>query len=361
MIIFARFWIRIALVLMIPFGALMAESEGQQELLFFLSGGSTYHQITSDNDRQENDFILAADIIYSYLKDDYRFLAEYILSTEESELERFQFGWQADEDVLLWAGRFHSPARYWNSAYHHGQYLQTSISRPLAEKFEDEDGILPTHVTGVMLETTQKLQGADGLHTIFSLGTTSVIGDQELIPFDLLDANSKNKIAFDLRLAYLPDQLGENQIGLLFNWSDIMVDDSKIAEQQELQGVEQRIVGLYLDWRKEKWRVLSNLIYVDNQMEKQSGIQSDAFSTIYFQSEYEVNQDWKIFGRLEDTSGVSNSEYLDLFPDAVIQREMIGLRFDIFKNHALTLEVSNLKTQSENLDQLWLQWSAVLP
>ncbi|NOQ91014.1 MAG: hypothetical protein GQ549_08740, partial [Gammaproteobacteria bacterium] len=177
----------------------------------------------------------------------------------------------------------------------------------------------------------------------------------------LLDTSSKNKAAIAIRLAYLPDQLGENQFGLILNWSSLAVDGSLTAEQQGLQRVDQGIVGAYVDWRSRDWRILSNLTYVTNQMNKQVQDQTDTFFAAYFQAEYEVNQDWKVFGRVEDTASVDDSEYLALFPSAVLQREMLGLRFDFYKNHALTVEVSNIKIQSEDFEQVWLQWSAVLP
>ena len=30
-------------------------------------------------------------------------------------------------------GRYHTPINYWNTAFHHGQWLQTTISRPDAD------------------------------------------------------------------------------------------------------------------------------------------------------------------------------------------------------------------------------------
>ena len=191
-----RYWIIFVALLMAPFSAVQAMHEDQHHLMFFLSGGPTYHQITSEDGIQENDFFLDADIMYSYVNGDFRFLAEYVLSTEESELERFMLGWQADEDIMGWIGRFHSPSRYWNITYHHGQYLQTSVTRPLVEKFEDEGGILPAHVTGLMVDAMHKLPGAVGFQTVFSIGTTSVIGDHELVSFDLLDSRSKQYAMF---------------------------------------------------------------------------------------------------------------------------------------------------------------------
>ncbi len=114
-------------------------------------------------------------------------------------------------------------------------------------------------------------------------------------------------------------------------------------------------------WRRKDWRILFNLTYVDNQMIKQVQDQTDTFYTAYLQGEYEIKQDWKVFGRLEDIYEGDNSDYLALFPSAVIQREMLGLRYDFYKNQALTLELSNITTQLAEFDQAWLQWSAVFP
>jgi hypothetical protein len=211
-----------------------------------------------------------------------------------------------------------------------------------------------------MIETTRDLQGSDAYQAVFALGKASIIGESELIPFDLLDASSEHKTAVDFRLAYLPDQLGENQIGLILNWSNLGVEDSLVV-QQGLQHIEQGTVGVYADWRKSDWRILANLTYISNQMVKQVRKQTDTFSAAYLQAEYDINSEWKIFGRVEDTYGVENSEYLELFPSAILQRQMLGLRFDFYKNHALTIELSTIEIQSEDFDQAWLQWSAVLP
>lgn len=348
-------------VLIAPFNIVQAESEGQHELLFFMSGNHVHNNFTSEEGQQYDDVVLSADVIYGYVKGDFRFLTEYILSTYESELERFQLGWQADENNIGWVGRFHSPASYWNAAYHHGQYLQTSITRPLIARFEDEGGIVPAHVTGVMLETMHDLQGSASFQTTISFGLTSVIGDLELVAFDLLDDSSKHKEAVDIRLAYLPDQFDDNQFGLLLKWSDLVVDDNPIAELQGLQQVEQGVIGVYVDWRMRDWKVLANLSYLNNQMIKQAQEQTDTFFAAYLQAEYVFNQKWTAYGRVEDTPGAEDSEYLELFPFAIIERQMLGLRFDFFSNNALTLEVSNVETQSISSDQVWFQWSAVIP
>ncbi len=76
---YTRYWIMFVVALIAPFNVAQATSEGQHDFLFFLNGGPTYHQVSSEDGIQENDFILGADILYSYRKGDFRFIAEYAI------------------------------------------------------------------------------------------------------------------------------------------------------------------------------------------------------------------------------------------------------------------------------------------
>ena len=62
--------------------------------------------------------------------------------------------------ATLWAGRFHTPYGIWNTAFHHGAQIQTSLSRPRFLEFEDRGGILPAHTVGAWLTGTLPLSGA---------------------------------------------------------------------------------------------------------------------------------------------------------------------------------------------------------
>ncbi|MGD2160125.1 MAG: hypothetical protein PVG94_03005, partial [Gammaproteobacteria bacterium] len=308
-------------------------------------------------------FLVEADVLYSYINGRFRLLGEYILSTEESELERLQLGWQIGEQSIGWIGRFHSPSRYWNEAYHHGQYLQTTITRPNIEQYEDFSGFLPTHISGLLAETSIKPGNAKDYQIVFSLGAAPTIGNNQLKPFDFLgdDNDPDHGAAGNLRLSYLPDQFDNNQVGLILSWSHLMIDDSQTAVQQGLRDVDQYTVGAYLDWRLEKLKLLSSLIQVRNEMHLQNRNETDAFISGYLQSEYELEQDLTVFGRLEGTSNIEDSSYLELFPNSILERKMLGVRFDIFKQHAIKIEFSRVTTRSSDFDQMMLQWSAVLP
>jgi hypothetical protein len=84
----------------------------------------------------------------------FRGLAELIFETGSggglaTDLERLQLGYDVNDSLTLWVGRFHTPFGYWNNAFHHGAQIQTSIMRPRFIAFEDSGGVLPAHSVGI--------------------------------------------------------------------------------------------------------------------------------------------------------------------------------------------------------------------
>lgn len=61
-----------------------------------------------------------------------------ILRYDHSDLFRFS------------AGRYHTPVNWWNTAYHHGQWLQTTVSRPEMVRFGGQ--FIPVHFVGGLVE-----------------------------------------------------------------------------------------------------------------------------------------------------------------------------------------------------------------
>jgi hypothetical protein len=79
-------------------------------------------------------------------------MTEMALETKDGavaiDLERLFVRWRGDRFTID-AGRTHTELGYWNSAFHHGRWLQTSVDRPRAVRFEDDGGTLPIHWVGV--------------------------------------------------------------------------------------------------------------------------------------------------------------------------------------------------------------------
>jgi hypothetical protein len=79
------------------------------------------------------------------------------------DLERVQIGYTFSDTATAWTGRFHSPYGYWNTGFHHGALMQTSVLRPRFLDFEDKGGILPAHMVG--LWGTGKVRAGSGKFT----------------------------------------------------------------------------------------------------------------------------------------------------------------------------------------------------
>ena len=61
----------------------------------------------------------------------------------EFEVERLIVRYDFSDYAKLSVGRYHTQLGYWNTAFHHGAWLQTTVSRPQAVKFGGT--VLPVH------------------------------------------------------------------------------------------------------------------------------------------------------------------------------------------------------------------------
>ncbi|HJU72118.1 MAG TPA: hypothetical protein VJ717_00120 [Gemmatimonadaceae bacterium] len=68
------------------------------------------------------------------------------------EAERLFLRYDHCDLLRLSAGRYHTPISYWNTAFHHGQWLQTSTGRP--DMVRGGSGLMPLHFVGVLAEGT---------------------------------------------------------------------------------------------------------------------------------------------------------------------------------------------------------------
>lgn len=346
----------------------VVRAESKHDMLVFLSADSLETYSASDPVLEGSDYGATADFLYTFnsSSDRFRFLAEYIWTDEEHEMERFKAAWKIDDQTITWFGRFHAITNYWTTEYHHGQYMQTSISRPGLEEWEDESGPMPSHVTGGWFEHEFSLQDQAAINATFTAGIAPKFEGEQLVAFDVLDPTSDHELAASARIVFLPDVLAMNKIGLTLSHNDIAVVSDSSPNLADLNSIKQVTLGLFASWHWEHWRLSSNWVYFDIDMNYVSGKVKDKFSLGYVQAEYEAAKDWTVFGRIEFGEGEDNSPYLNLLPAVIAHRHMLGVRWDIADSHALTMEVADTSTQGsgENHDsfkELRFQWSAVFP
>jgi hypothetical protein len=85
------------------------------------------------------------------------------------DLERAQVSFTPNDKFSLMAGRTHAMLGYYNTAFHHGTWFQTTMDRPHIFEFEDSGGPLPIHNLGVA--AMGKIpSGKLGLHWLAEVG-----------------------------------------------------------------------------------------------------------------------------------------------------------------------------------------------
>jgi len=85
------------------------------------------------------------------------------------DLERAQISFTPNDKFSISAGRTHAMLGYYNTAFHHGTWFQTTIDRPHIFEFEDSGGPLPIHNVGVSA-MGKVPSGKLGLHWFAELG-----------------------------------------------------------------------------------------------------------------------------------------------------------------------------------------------
>src|SRR5215471_3373784 len=123
----------------------------------------------------------------------------------DTDLERLQIGYVFSDAATVWAGRFHSPWGYWNTAYHHGQQIQTTITRPKFLEFEDRGGVIPAHTVGLWATGTLAAGTEKFSYDLFTgnsqridLDAAKTPGSGELDPNTAAATNNRGVFGFNL-------------------------------------------------------------------------------------------------------------------------------------------------------------------
>jgi hypothetical protein len=334
------------------------DGNGQGEILFF--GSANALVLDSDDlayDGSELD--LGVDVLGSWGAGRFRIFGELLVSTEEVDLERLQIGWEIFPDSYVWLGRFHQPASSWNTRHHHGPYLQPTITRPAIESWEDEGGVLPQHLLGLLAETRLQFGETGGVALAAGAGVAPVITDQGMEPLDLLKPGDfEGRRAWSARVTFLPDFTDDNGIGLVASHSEIDITSAVYVGPAD--SVDLDVVGLFVAWTRGAWRFDSTLYGVNARFAGQGGA-SDEFSAGYLQLRRELGNEFSVAGRFEGSADAAGSSYLSLFPDFVRQRSVLDFRWDFMRRQALSIEFAANRARNSDFREFRLQWSAALP
>lgn len=328
------------------------KAQSQSDYLLF-PFAETIHRgaLRDDSLLADDEFEFGVDLFAAVEHRNFVFLGEALLEREEQEIERLQVGWRIGGSKV-WLGRFHNPIGYWNTQFHHGDYLQTSISRPAMLEYEDHHGLLPMHLAGLLVEGVRE-RGQRGLGYAIAVATGPELTDR-LSAFDVLSPGSvSGGLAVALNVSIQPVAYGSDQYGLFTNYTEIPARDRGIEDIRQL------IAGGYWNWESAGWRLTGSVFYSRNQFDDPQINLSDEFGHGYIQFERTIGERWTVFGRVEKTFAGRDDIYLELFPTHIREKALAGLRANVVDRHAVKLEISTNRRQDDRYGQIMLQWAAM--
>ena len=192
------------------------------------------------------------------------FLAETMFEVGESnefgiDMERIEVAYLFSDYFRLRFGRFHTAIGYYNDAYHHGRYFQTTVDRPEMVRFEDEGGLIPAHSVGLH---------ADGRFPLGTLGTLRYDADlangRGSTPGEVTNLTDPNQAkAYNLRLRIEPAFLDGLIVG-----ANIYVDkiNAMGVAPAGVERIDELILGAHLVYLENNVHFIAEYLHVSHKV-----------------------------------------------------------------------------------------------
>jgi hypothetical protein len=247
------------------------------------------------------------------------------------EVERSIIRYDYDDYFKISFGRFHTPIGYWNTAFHHGAWLETTIDRPFIVKVGGT--FTPLHLVGALAEGHIP-SGGLGLQYNVGIGN----GRGELIgrPGDAGDVN--NNRAWVAKIFARPAKAYGLEVG-----GSVYRDKISLPTNTTSTDYREWITSAYLVWTKGAPEFLTEYDHVNhtNILTSQNA-NSDAF---YAQAAYRLpwfERSVKPYYRFEYTHMPLSEQVFAYQPQ---QESIVGVRYDISSFAAFKLEYRFLNSQ----------------
>ncbi len=248
----------------------------------------------------------------------------------DTDLERIQIGYAVSDALTFWAGRFHSPYGYWNTAYHHGAQIQPSILRPRFLDFEDKGGILPAHDVG--LWATGRLPIGDTLlHYDAWLANAPRVGSDGILDQNVAGAtNGHALVGMNLGLPVGGATLGVHAL------------TGRIGSQVDGQSItDLRILGGYAVYEEDNWEAMAEYFGFMDRNVAGGGVYTSHAAYAHVGRAFGA---WTPYVRYELATLDQGDQYFaSMIGGQSYRRAMLGVRYDIDPRSTLKLEFDHTR------------------
>jgi hypothetical protein len=249
------------------------------------------------------------------------------------DLERAQIGYQFGDSATLWVGRFHTPYGYYNTAFHHGQQIATSLRRPRFIEFEDHGGIMPAHTVGMWLTGSERLSGETKVTYDLYIGNSQRITGGQL---DMNNAGvTRGSVIVGGNLGVLfSGHLDGLKIGV--DAFQTRIDDQDVTPEYFTQV---RSYGVYSAYDTDSWENIAEF-HVFNNTDLSGHTGSHHSDAGFVQLGYRGGR-FTPYARYERGSFQQSDNYFAAQETGQsYYRDALGVRFDVDLVTALKMEIA---------------------
>jgi len=240
------------------------------------------------------------------------------------DVERLLIRYDYNDFFKLSFGRYHTPINYWNTAFHHGLWLQTTIARPEMIRFGGR--FQPVHFVGMQAEGNIP-SGPLGLGYTVGLGNGR--SGNIARPGDGGDVN--NNRAWVANLFARPAALNGLQVGGAI-YGDLATPSPALAGNPQFREL---ITSAHVVWTKETPEFLAEFAHVRhrNILTQAEFNNSSAYVQVAYRLPGEAHK-WKPYYRFE-WSNINPSDPLfstTIQPSPIVNDltgSTVGVRYDI--------------------------------
>ena len=242
-------------------------------------------------------------------------------SAFDAEVERSFIRYDYNDGWKLSFGRFHTPVNYWNDAFHHGTWLQTTVSKPeMARSF------IPVHFVGSLTEGSIPVPGAT---LNYKAGIGNGRGGDLQRAGDAGDLN--NSRAWLVNVTARPDKYYPLQIGASLYSDQILAEGRPVRESMQ---------AVQIVWNSENPELIAEFA---NARHRPMGDNSTASSQAwYVQTAYRIAEGrWKPYYRFEYQHVPKSDFAFRTVPS--VSGSVAGMRWDISTFAAFKFEYRKLR------------------
>lgn len=329
--------------------------------------GDVNYVVTEEGGMSNNGFGLGQLDFYAneQISDRSDVLVEFVIESPGDgfvvDLERLQISYELSDSHTIRAGRFHNLLGYWNTAFHHGAYLQTTTGRPFFLEFEDENGVIPVHTVGAWWDSRfdtgagridLDLFVGNGVHLMenFSAGEIA-----ELNPNSAGDRDNDKAVSWSL--AFSPEAVRGLRIGTSGQTGKVRIMDmpSMVLDDE----IDQLLLSADLVYRRGGTEFLSEY-FMWNHDSQRLGTSFDDSQAYYVQLSQKIGGRNTPYVRYT-LMDVKSDPYFDatgmtMGSDRKKSVTVAGVRHDLSDTSAVKVEYRAVDDENDSYNEGAVQW-----